>query len=688
MLRFSRFIVTHKKMLIILFALLLIPSIIGALNTKNNFDMLSYMPEELNSKQGEKILEEKFELSGTGMVVLNNKETWEIEEIKTSIKSITGVDNIISLSDLTDIYVPTEFIDKRIRDNFVKGESTLLQINFVENARTKTTGDAVKAIRKIIGEDGLFGGEPAIMEDLQATTDNEKVYYMVIAVISLFVILSLSMTSFLEPLLFLVAVGVAIVINMGTNVFLREISFITSSVVAVMQLGISMDYSIFLLHRFEEEKLKCGTIEEAMINAMNKTSIAISSSALTTLAGFGALMIMKNGIGADLGFVIGKGVLTSLIVNLTLLPCLILIFHKYSDKHRHKPILPSFKKISSVIVKGRWAFLILILVIATPAFLAQKKIEFYYTSEHYLPETTRSAVDTKAISEEFGATEVLYVITKNEGRVKEKALIENVKNIAVVEKVLAISEQVDMTIAESFIPKEVFKNFRGGDYQYFSVFLTTSADDKRTFAALDTIQNYTSGMYDEYYITGRAPLAKDLADLVDLDNRNVSILSISLILLILAISFMSLSIPLILILVIQLAIWINLGIPYFQGTKLASITPVIIGAIQLGATVDYAILFASRYKENLGIIGVRKEAIRQTIEDTGRSILTSALTMFSATIGIYYITSIKATGELTLLIGRGAIISMITIFLGLPSMFIIFDKLIGISSIKWPKHKK
>ncbi|HOJ12738.1 MAG TPA: MMPL family transporter, partial [Clostridiales bacterium] len=630
--RFSKYIVNHKIQVIVLFILLLIPSAIGALKTKSNYDILSYMPGDLNSREGEKILEEIFDLSGTGLIVINSKELWEMQKLKKEIESLSGVDSVISFDDFTDIVVPVDFMNSHIRDRFIKGESVLLQVNFKENSRAKGTIDAVKEIRDIIGDKELFGGEPVILDDLQTITSKEMKYYMIIAGISIYIILSLSMTSFLEPLLFLAALGVAIAINMGTNIIKGEISFITASIAAVMQLGISMDYSIFLLHRFEEEKLKFSSIEEAMISAMTKTSVAVASSALTTIAGFAALMVMKNGIGGDLGFVIGKGVVLSLIVNLTLLPCLILIFNKYADMYRHKPLLPTFRKLSKWIVKWRWAFFIIIILISIPSYFAQRNLEYYYATEHYLPKTTSSAVDTEKISDKFGATEVLYVITKDNGRIKERELIEEVKKIQVVDSVIGMSEQVDMAIPDTFIPKEVSDNFKGGDYGYFQVFMTTPTDDRRTFDAIDKIRQLAAGTYDEYYVTGRAPLAKDLADLVDTDTRNVAIVSISAIVLILALSFMSVSIPLILILVIQLAIWINTSIPYFQGIQVASITPVIIGAIQLGATVDYAILFTSRYRENLESYKRKIDAIRQTIEDTGRSILTSALTMLSATV--------------------------------------------------------
>jgi predicted RND superfamily exporter protein len=684
-LKFSKFVIKHRIFIVVLAFILIIPSLVGIILTRQNYDVLSYMPGDLNSRRGEELLKEKFKLSGLGLIIVNNKELWEVMDLKSKIEAVHGVDKVLWLDEFEDITIPVEFMTDEVRENFFSGDSTILQVQFEENARSKATSEAVKEIRKIIDSKTLFGGEPVIISDLQEITSKELVYYMIIALVSIYLILAASMTSFIEPLLFLVSVGIAIVFNMGTNVIKGEISFVTASIAAVMQLGISMDYSIFLLHRYEEEKLKYPSPQEAMASALSKTGTAVAASALTTIAGFAALMVMKNGLGRDLGFVLGKGIIMSMLVNVTVLPCLILIFGKYADKRRHKPILPTLKKSSKWMVKYRWIFLVIILIVSVPSFLGQKNLKLYYANEHYLPETSRAVIDTKKSAEILGTSEIVYVITEDEGRIKEKELMEKIKRIPAVESVLGLSEQLDMAIPESFIPDEVADRFINGNYRYFQVMLSTSSDDPDTFSAIDKMRELAQDTFNEYYVTGSAPLSRDLAGLVDMDSRNVAIISVGLIAIILAFSFMSLSIPFILILIIELAIWINLSIPYFQGNTVSSVTSIVIGAIQLGATVDYAILFTTRYRENLGLIPNKKEALRQTIEDTGRTILTSALTMLSATLGIALIASIKTTGELTMMIGRGAIISMVTIFLGLPPMLLIFDRLIGWTTKNWVK---
>jgi predicted RND superfamily exporter protein len=679
--RFGRFIVNHRIMVLIVSAILILPSLLGIAFTKSNYDILSYMPGELNSRQGEELLKEKFGVSGLGFIMVSNREKWEIMELKRKIGDIPGVESVLWIDDLEDITIPEQFMNSEVRERFLHGDSTFLQVHFGGNSRSAETAEAVKAIWEVIGEDALFGGEPVIIGDLQQTTSREMLYYMIIAFVLISLVLSASMTSFIEPLLFFLSIGVAIILNMGSNIIKGEISFVTSSIAAVMQLGISMDYSIFLLHRFEEEKQKHNDIRDAMVAALSRTGVPVVASALTTIAGFIALMFMKNGLGRDLGFVLAKGIVLSLVVTVTVLPCLILIFNKYADRHRHKPIIPTLRKASGWITRFRWVFLAVIIIFVVPSFLAQRNLEYYYSTEHYLPESSRSVEDTRKISGILGGSEYAYVITPDEGTVKEKQLIERIKSIQAVDSIIALSEQVDSAIPEIFIPGEVKETYRKEGYRYFQVFLSTPADDPRTFDAVDEVREEASKIFEEYYVTGSPALTRDLASLQDPDTKIVAIISIGLILLIIALSFKSLSIPFLLVLSIEFAVWINLCIPYLQGTAVSSVTSIIIGAIQLGATVDYAILFTSRYRENLATAASSLEAVRQTITDTGRSIMTSALTVISATIGISFIAGIKATRELTLMIGRGAAISVAVIFLGLPSMFLVFERLINRTTI-------
>ncbi|NLA10695.1 MAG: MMPL family transporter, partial [Firmicutes bacterium] len=409
-----------------------------------------------------------------------------------------------------------------------------------------------------------------------------------------------------------------------------------------------------------------------------------ASSALTTVGGFAALLVMQNGIGRDMGMVLGKGIAISLLVNLTLLPSLLLLLSKYSARFSHRTLLPSFKPLARFIIKGRWAFLILFFLLLVPSFIAQGKVNYYYSNEHYLPRGAKSTVDTMEITKEFGVSDPLYVITRDEGRVKEHRLVSELNKIDAVDSVVSISEQVDLAIPEALIPDEVLQEFTGTGYRYCLAFLKSMDDEHAIFEAIDQIRETTAGFHENYYITGPSAMTRDLASLVDVDARNVAIVSVVCIFLIIAISFKSLSIPIILIIAIELAIWINLSCTYFQNLTVSSLTPMIIGAIQLGATVDYAILFGLRYQENIFLFERRVDALRQTIEDAGQSILTSALTLASATLGIALIASIKTTEEMTMLIGRGALISMLVIFFVLPTLFLICDRFIAKTTANWP----
>lgn len=678
------FTIKYRIPIIIIYGILLIPAAIGYYFTPNNYDILSYMPDDMNSKQGEQLLEEEFGLSGVGIIMVRGKELWEVQNLKKRIEEVEGVDSVMWVDNYTDIFVPLEFIEENIRKQFISGDSVLLQVLFEENARSLQTNLASREIEDLIDDDTVFGGEPAIINELQVITEKDMVIYMIIAVATIYLILALSVSSYIEPLLFLISVGVAVIINMGTNIFMGEISFMTASIAAVMQLGISMDFSIFLLHRFEEEKEKVSSVLKAMETAISKTAVTIASSALTTIGGFFALAIMQNGIGRDMGLVLGKGIIISLIVNLTFLPSLIIVAYNFSGRYRHRILLPSFKSIARWITKGRWVFVIILLALAVPAYLAQSKVDYYYSNENYLPANARSVQATNDIMDNFGAMDMAYLITRDEGRVKEKELVDRIKTVKGVDSIVGVSEQVDMAIPEVFIPKDVIDNFVAEDYRYFLIFLEKFDHETDAFTTIDDIRDRASTLHDEYYVTGNSALTRDMASLVDTDARNVFYVSVALIFLIIAISFRSIAIPFILILAIQIAIWINVSFPYLQGQQVSSLTPMIIGAIQLGATVDYAILFASRYQENIFNFSRRIDAMRQTIEDTGRSILTSALTMFGATFGISLIASIKTTGEMTKLIGRGAIISMIVIFIGLPAMMLIMEKPLQLTTKGWP----
>lgn len=682
--KLSRLIVRNKRLILIIGLVLIIPAALGYLHTEINYDLISYFPQDLCSIEGENLLEEKFGMSSFALVMTAGDELFEVVELKQKLSEVSGVKEVVWLDDFTDIYIPAGFIPESMQERFLSGKCALMQIKFKENARSKHTADAVKEIRSLISDDTYLGGQPVFITDLEETTRKEMVVYTAIAVACLFAVLSLSMTSFLEPLLLLIAVGLAVIYNLGTNFAFGRISFITASIAAVMQLGVSMDYSIFLLHRFEEEKQACADPREAMASAMAKTASSISASAITTVAGFAALIFMKNGIGRDMGQVLAKGVFISLIINLTILPCLILTFQKTADRFRHKQLLPSFNRPAPWLIKIRHLSLVLIIPLAVISFNARQKLSCYYSYESYLSEKSLAMVAVNNIRDTFGSTEYFYIITPGDSVEKEQELVATLNQTPGVDKVISLSSEVGVGIPEFVVPEEIKTQMISGGYRCITVMLNTdSSDSPEALAVLEAAESNASRIFDSYYLAGSTPVVKDMIFLEEHDNRIVSIISIGAIALILLINFKSLLLPGLLILVIQVAIWINMSIPYFQDLTQSSLTPIIIGAIQLGATVDYAILFTSRYLENRQLLKNTLEVAEQTIRDTGRSILTSALTMFAATVGIGFAASIKTTGEMTTLIGRGALISMAVIYFVLPGLLIVFDKVIGYTTMGW-----
>jgi predicted RND superfamily exporter protein len=648
--------------------------------------MSSYLSKDMNSIQGRNILEKQFDIKGTAELMLVDKKPYEVVEIKRRIQELPGVQKVIWLDDVEDIKKPAEFMDKATYARFVRGKYSLLQIQFTGTNDSKITQDAFKKIEKMMDGEYYLGGQAAVSNDTQNTTSREMTYYSIAAVIIITIILLMSTSSYLEPLLFFAAIGVAIIINMGTNLIFGRVSSMTFSVASIIQLAVSMDYSIFLLHRYHEES-QYSDEKSAMIRAIEKTFSSVSASALTTVAGFLALVIMKYGIGKDMGLVLAKGVFLSLISVITLLPCLVLIADRRFSKHKHKILLPSFNKSSKWIVKFRYIAIVLVALIAIPVFLGQTKLKYYYSNEKTLSEDKKAVVANKKINEVFDKNNELIVIVPISEKAKINGLVKDIKAINNVSSVEGLYTMADRAIPESFVPESVRKTFLSNEYTYFLAGIESDTEGEVTKGTIESIKKVLENNYNKFYITGEAAIYFDLQSVTSSDFNNVNIISIILIGLILLLTFKSITLPIILVFVIQLGIWINLSIPYFQGQVINFISFIVIGAIQLGATVDYAILFTSRYRENLDEL-TPLEAMKKTISDTGRSVLTSVLILAAGTFSVYFITTIKSAAEITLLIGRGAIISLILVYILLPALLLIFGGVIGSTTMGWPKSIK
>lgn len=682
----ASFIVKNKKFMLILYALLIVISLILMTRVVVNYDLSSYLPAELNSIIGKNILEDEFGITGVAYGLINDLEFKDINIMVDEIQNLTGVKNVIWMGTAEDILKPEDFFDEEIRDEFVSGDSNLIQIFFNYSNDEKETVDAMIQIKEIIGDAGMVGGPASISAEIRTITNKEIIYYSLVAFVIIFIILFISMDSFIEPIIFFIGIGVAVVLNMGTNSFFKDVSYNTHSIASIIQLAVSMDYSIFLLHRYIEEKKEYSDKDEAMTVAIKKTLTSILASSLTTVGGFLALTFMKYGIGRDLGLVLSKGVFFSLITVITLLPVLILLFDEKIEKYKHKVYFPNFKIIAPLTVKYGSILLVLAILITVPAFLAQNNVDYYYDNEKILPSDSYPIVANLKIDQLFQNKNGLALIIPREDKLKEVKLLEDIKELEGVKSVRGLYSLVDITMPDIVLPKEIKDNFLTDDYSMINIVLNRPMEGDSTNITLDNIKSIVDKSYTESYLTGESAVLSDLKLVTSKDFNKVTLISIALIGGIILIAFKSLSIPLILVFIIQLGIWINLAIPYFFGNKLNFISFIIIGAIQLGATVDYAILYTSRFKENLELYS-GKEAARKTVEDTGAAILTSALILFTGTLSVSLITSIKNASELTLLIGRGAIISLILVIGVLPTMLLVLNKVIGLTTINWPRKK-
>lgn len=682
--RWCNFVVKQRKVLLIIASILLIPAFIGYLQTQINYDVTTYLPEHLSSRQGQDILEDEFRIAANIFVMVEDQEPYQVAQLKEEIQKVPGVEKASSLDDQYHPSVPSFYIPSEIRQNFETGDASIIQVQFINSSISSVTQDAVAEIRQIAGPEAAVSGFPAILLDLNDVFSTEQYLYILIAVAAIFIVLSLATRSVIQPILLLITVGFSVIYNMGTNVFIGSVSYITQSVAAVLQLAVTMDYGIFLIHRFEDEKENYDNSEQAMAVALSRTATAITSSAATTTAGFLALAAMQFGLGRDMGLVLAKGVIFSLLSILVLLPGLILIFQKYIERYQHRVLLPSFAKAAQLVVNKRAVFLVLFLVLLVPSFLFKDQVGVFYSIEKGLSKEIPAIADAERLREKHGVAEIVYVIYEDEGLTTEEQLTDRLKSIPEVKSVNSFVEFTGPHIPEEFIPDDVRSQFRSGGYAYSAVELSTGEADSRTDAALNRIKETANSLYDNVYLCGEAASTQDLRNLSNSDLVRVNIFSVLAVACIIAIAFASLTLPIILVLAIHFAIWVNLSWAYLAGIELYFVTYLVLGSVQLGATVDYAILLTSKYKEALQV-KPPKEAMHLAVERSGRSILTSSLTLTVATIAVASVSKIKMAGQVCGMLGAGAFISMLTIIFILPSLLMLSDKLIQRTTWRWPQ---
>jgi hypothetical protein len=674
--RLFSFLIRHKTIAIIVAVLLCVPAMMGIGRMNTSFDIAVFMPPDANSVAGAAIEEQEFSSAAHAYVLLEQKQNWQVAALKERIARVKGVESVAGMDDVLDIYTPEAFLSQEALSQYKKGDATILIVSFPGDASSSEIDATIREVTALMEDGEYFGGAPVVFSELRALLHSEQSVYLVIAGGILILLLLLSLPSYLAPLLCIVNIGVAIVYNYGTNFLVRgQVSFLTVAIASILQLAISMDFSIFLIHRFEEERAAGGDLSAAMSRAMRATLTAISSSALTDCAGFVALMFMQNQIGMDLGLVLCKGVIFSLLTSLTLLPCLILATYGLG-RREHRMLIPSFKKLSAPLVKNRYIFLAIAVIAIVPAVVVYGKQSYYYTSENFMPKDIAPIVATEKISDTFGTTGRISVLYPKDKAAMEPQAVETIKQIEHIREVSGVSDTVETGIPESFWPEALKTAYIGENYRRFTVTLESGLDNAAIFDAVDGVRDTAQQVFGEAYVTGSYASAADMASTAARDNMLVEILSTIFIFLIVMIAFKSVTIPVLLVLAIKAAIYINVGINYFTGEEMIFLTPVFVGAIQLGATVDYAILLTSRYLEFRARTLDAKEAVRQAIGASARPMLTSMLTFYFATLSITLVSSIKATREIATIVGRGALISFVVIMFMLPALFVLFDRAI------------
>ena len=691
MIKFGKGVVKCRFLILILAFLLLIPSAIGYLKTRINYDILSYLPGEIETMKGQDILLDEFGTGAFSFVVVEGMDDKDLQKIADEIKDVPHVKNVIWYGSVMDFSIPREALPDDIYNFFNNkdADSQLMAVLFDESMSSDGTMDAIQKINDLVGKQCFVSGMASVNNDIRKLAENESVIYVLIAVILSLIVLSLTMDSALVPFLFLISIGMAIIYNLGSNVIMGEISYITKALAAVLQLGVTMDYSIFLWHSYQEQQERFdGDKNRAMAHAISNTITSVVSSSITTVAGFLALCFMSFTLGLDLGIVMAKGVVFGVIGCVTILPSLILVCDKAIEKTKHRVILPDMSRIAGWITNHYIVFVIAFLVVLVPAIYGYTHTDVYYDLTGTLPETFSSKVGNDKLTEQYHMGATHMVLAKSDLSKKDSMnMIDDIKKVDGVKLAASLDSIMGPDIPEEMIPDDIKEVFKSGNYQMMVIVSEYAAATDEVNKQCDEINKIVKKYDDTAMLIGEAPCTKDLIEITDVDFKNVSIISIGAIFLIIAIVFKSITLPIILVCVIEFAIFINMGIPAYTGTVLPFIAS-IIGTIQLGATVDYAILMTNKYKKNRFRGMEKKEAITDALSKSIQSIIVSALSFFAATFGVGMYSNIDMIGSLCMLMARGAIISMIVVILILPSMLMVFDRVICATSAGFRNKNK
>ena len=674
--KFGRGVVKLRVPILIVSVLLLIPSIFGFVSTRINYDILSYLPSDIETMKGQDIMLDEFGKGGFSLVMLDGMDDKDVEKVKEKIEKVDHVCDVLWYDTLADVSLPKEVLPDDIYDFFNTDNSTMMAVFFDEATSADGSLEAVKEIRSIAGEQCFVSGMSSVVEDIKDLTMQEAPMYVVIAVILTSIILALTMDSFLIPLFFMLSVGMAIIYNMGTNFIQGEISFITEALAAVLQLAVTIDYSIFLWHSYKEEKEKHpGDNKEAMAVAIGKTITSVVSSSITTVAGFLALCFMSYELGMDMGIVMAKGVVIGVICCITVLPSMILVFDKALEKTMHKDLVPSLEKPSKFIIKHHAAFIVLFIVVLIPAVYGQINTNVYYNLTDTLPKDLNSVIANTKLDEEYNMATTHMLLVDADMKPKEvNSMLDEMGKVDGVSFSMSLDTLIGPSIPREIVPESVTKILKSDKWQLMLVGSEYKVASDEENAQIDELSKILKSYDKDGMLIGEAAATKDLIDITDHDFKVVNIVSIAAIFIIILIALRSVSLPIILVAVIEFAITVNMGVPCFTNTTIPFIASVVIGTIQLGATVDYAILMTTRYKTERNAGKDKHEAVTIALTTSMKSIMVSALGFFASTFGVGVYSSVDMISQLCTLMSRGAIISMITVICILPSMLMLKKK--------------
>lgn len=673
--KLGKVVVKHRKLILIISLLLLIPSFIGMNATRINYDILVYLPDDVETIQGENILSDEFDMGAYAIILLDNMDTKDILKLEDDIRNVDTVEIVASVADLVGSNVPVEdILPDDLKDKIYSDDTTMMLVTFKDQISEDSTLSAVEKIRDITDEHAKVGGMTSLVIDTRELSDSEIVIYIAIAVVLCLIVLELALDSYVVPVLLLLNIGIAILYNMGTNIFLSQISYITKAISAVLQLGVTTDFAIFLYHSYMQEKEAGLDNDSAMASAIGKTFKSVLGSSLTTIAGFLALCSMNLTLGKDIGIVMAKGVLFGVICVVTVLPSLILSCNTLIEKTKHKEIFPKFTKLKDFIINHYQIFVVLFIIILPIAFYGYKNTDSYYNLDSSLPDNLESVSANNSLKDDFNMVSMeMLLVDKNLDTSKINAMLDEIEELDGIEWTLSYSKIADVVPVE-ILPEDISKIFISDKYQ---MILINSKYEMATDELNDQVTkiNEIIDKYDDSAIlAGEGPLMKDLVEIADHDFNRVNSVSIVIIFIIMIFAVKSALLPVILIAVIEFAIFINMGIPYYTGTVLPFIASIVIGTIQLGATIDYAILITNKYIDNRKDGADKKTAVSEALRTSISSVIVSGLCFFGATFGVGVYTKIDMIGALCTLIARGSIISMVCVICLLPAFLMIFDK--------------